>query len=198
MDGVLKTAGVYLYIDGYFVFAFGPNRNYGELGIVRIGGHIEHGESPSHCAIREAMEETNLVVELLESPLTFKMESMETKPEPAKEHPFDISPLLWIGENAMFLAGATGNPEPSSETTGLLLMTPSDIIKLCTSETRYEEYTAWGGRSVVKEEYPGDWIMKPFAQMRFLSDILQASPDILKSVFAFRVPLPSARFIAET
>lgn len=185
MDGLLKTAGVYLYFDGAFVFAFGPNRNCGELGIVRIGGHIERGESPTQCAIREAMEEANVAVELLESPLTFKMESMETKPEPVKEHPFGIRPLLWIGQNAMFLARASGNPEPSSETGGLLLMTPSDMLRLCTNATRYEDYTAWGGRSIVKEKYPGEWKLKPFAQMRFLSDMLLHHPDLLKPAFAF-------------
>jgi len=57
-----RTAGAYVFYDGYFVFMFGFGSNHpdSELGVVRFGGHREKDETVIECVTREVKEESSL------------------------------------------------------------------------------------------------------------------------------------------
>ena len=50
-----RTAGAYVFYDGYFVFMFGFGSNHpdNELGVVRFGGYREKDETVIECVTRE-------------------------------------------------------------------------------------------------------------------------------------------------
>jgi hypothetical protein len=182
MFNPITTAGVYLNINGLFAFAFGPNQNEGELGIVRFGGHIEEGESIVECALREVKEETDLEVELIRSPVTFKADDQSTSLE-SVDVKMDIQPVLITRNNVMFFARSNMEPRLSSETKGIILLSELELVKLCSNEIKYGQFKSWGGRSIVKNDYDDDFILRPFAQMRFLARLIQEQPEILKKVY---------------
>ena len=178
-----KTVGVYLNANGLFAFAFGPNQNEGKLGIARFGGHIEEGETLVECALREVKEETSLEVTLVSSPVTYKVDSWDSQLLVVDDEEKEIKPILRIGQNVMFFARSNNEPMLSSETKGIILLTESELIKLCSNEIRYGEFRSWGGRSIVRSEYNDDFILQPLAQMRFLARLIQERPDLIKIVF---------------
>lgn len=44
------TAGVWVRMGNRFPFEVGPDKTGKSLGVVRVGGHIETGETPSRIA----------------------------------------------------------------------------------------------------------------------------------------------------
>ncbi len=188
----MNTAGIYLRYKHYFAFAFGPNRHSGNLGIVRFGGHIEHGESPVQCAIREAKEETNRDVVLLPSTRSFYLEStagsseLILSPYIQEEPLHEVDPILVSLHNVMFWARVFEEPELSGETKGIILLSDQEIMKLCEPDTSYtyREFQDWGGRSTTRRPYPEHLKLEPFIQLRFLAWLLKAHPDLVHEVFA--------------
>ena len=53
----INTAGAYVCIDGYYLFALGIRPYNGHIPIVRLGGHREGHETGWQCAVREAYKE---------------------------------------------------------------------------------------------------------------------------------------------
>jgi hypothetical protein len=178
-----KTVGVYLKVNGLFAFAFGPNQNEGKLGIARFGGHIEEGESIVECVLREVKEETALDVTLLSSPVTYKVDSWDSPLLEIDDEENGIRPILRIGQNVMFFAQSRHEPTLSNETKGIILLTDSEMIKLCSQPISYGEFKSWGGRRIVRREYSDDFILQPLAQMRFLARLIQERPDLIKYVY---------------
>lgn len=181
-----RTVGVYLYIQGLFAFAFGPNRNSGKLGIARFGGHLEEGEKLHECALREVKEETSLEVTLIPSPVTYLGESWDAPLQAIQEESEAVKPLLRIGQNVMFFARSDRDPVISSETQGIILVTEAEMIRLCSEDVTYGEFRAWGGRSRTKFAFNEDYVMQPLAQMRFLANFVQEHPNVIQQVYGSR------------
>lgn len=185
MPGILITAGIYLRYHRAFAFAFGPNKTASRLGIVRIGGHIEAGETPVQCVRREALEETSLSVQLLHSPVTFHMETAEREPAVTLEEDLlhEIQPVLRLGQNVMFWAATTEQPQPAAETKGIILLKEEEIRKICSGNITYGEFLAGGGLSWTRQPYPEHFTLEPFAQLTFLARLLNEEPDIVSAVY---------------
>jgi hypothetical protein len=95
----------------------------------------------------------------------------------------DIQPVLITRNNVMFFARSNMEPRLSSETKGIILLSELELVKLCSNEIKYGQFKSWGGRSIVKNDYDDDFILRPFAQMRFLARLIQEQPEILKKVY---------------
>ncbi|MCQ6557255.1 NUDIX hydrolase [Paenibacillus mendelii] len=117
-----KTVGVYLNLNGFYAFAFGPNQHEGKLGIARFGGHIEEGETIVECALREVREETALEVTLISSPVTYKIDFWDSQLIEVEDEYEDLKPILGIGQNVMFFAQSTDEPRLSSKNNGIILL----------------------------------------------------------------------------
>ncbi|MBU5349147.1 NUDIX domain-containing protein [Paenibacillus lautus] len=178
-----KTVGVYLFINGLFAFAFGPNRHEGKLGIARFGGHIEANESIVECALREVKEETTLDVLLVSSPITYQIDSWDSRLMEVEDEGKEVKPILRFGQNVMFFARSNLEPKPWSETKGIILLSETELLRICNSEVTYGDFIAWGGSRIVRNEYSKDYILQPLGQMRFLARLMQERPDILKNVY---------------
>lgn len=90
-----------LFINGLFAFAFGPNRHEGKLGIARFGGHIEANESIVECALREVKEETTLDVLLVSSPITYQIDSWDSRLMEVEDEGKEVKPIfeIWTERN---------------------------------------------------------------------------------------------------
>lgn len=65
------TAGAYVVLDGRFLFMMGPTESGDGLALVRLGGHLEPGESPEDAVRREVQEEASVSLRLLTPPATY-------------------------------------------------------------------------------------------------------------------------------
>jgi hypothetical protein len=63
----INTAGAYVCIRDFYLFAIGIHPNNGNIPIVRLGGHQEENETGWQCAVREVYEEANLHIRPLAS-----------------------------------------------------------------------------------------------------------------------------------
>lgn len=178
----VATVGVYLQVDGRFPFVIGPNPAGDQIAVVRIGGHREDGEEPWACARREALEETDLEIEPLDPPGTFFYHRTDAEPrfEPHAwpEHP---APLLLLPRdrsehapvNLMYLARGTGTPRPSSETKGLLLLTPAEVQLLCREKLTLRQFRALGGMVAIQHPMNEDLPLVPALQLQLLARLLE-------------------------
>ena len=77
-DARVVTSGAYVVRGGRFLFAIGPKHGGDTLAVVRIGGHLEPGETAEGCLIREAEEEASIAVRLVDPPATHWVDGDES------------------------------------------------------------------------------------------------------------------------
>jgi 8-oxo-dGTP pyrophosphatase MutT (NUDIX family) len=184
-DARINTAGAYICIDGYYVFAIGIQPHNGHIPVVRLGGHREEHETGWGCAVREVCEEANLHIQPLSPQRTYlcewdqiDTELQEVQWQPNVEgEPIPILIVRYCREektylSLMYLAEAEGVPKPSSEVKGLLLLGEEEVHRLCQESVTLEQYLRWGGRAIVNAEFDKRLVLEPFAQLRWLSRIL--------------------------
>jgi hypothetical protein len=186
----INTAGAYVCIDRYYVFAIGIQPHNGHIPIVRLGGHREGNESGWQCAVREVYEESNLQITPLPAPATYisDWDHMEAKLQEIRwgyrieQEPDPILVVTYCREDkmhlsVMYLAQAEGIPKPSSEVKGLLLLTKEEIHRLCQEQLTLEQYLGGGGRAILSAEFDMSLLLEPFAQLRLLSRIVSVQSE---------------------
>jgi hypothetical protein len=99
----------------------------------------------------------------------------------------DVTPLLVVvtdhlptpGLSLMYLARATGQPLPSAETQGLLLLRPDDITRLVDGAITLEAYLAMGGLALLRAAFLPGLLLEPFLQLRALADLMHRHPELV-------------------
>jgi hypothetical protein len=186
----INTAGAYICIDGYYLFAMGIQPHNGLIPIVRLGGHREEQETGWQCAAREVYEEASLYIELLLPQTTYlsDWDNMEAElqelqwQQNIEQEPTPILVVTYCREDQMhlslmYLAQAEGLPKPSSEVKGLLLLNETEIHSLCREPVTLEQYLCRGGKAILNAEFDKRLFLEPFAQLRLLSKILSKQPE---------------------
>jgi hypothetical protein len=182
---IINTAGAYVCIDGYYVFAIGIKLHNGQIPIVRLGGHREGHETGWQCAVREVYEEANLPIQPLLSQTTYlsdwdhteELQEIQWRPK-SEQEPIPILVVAYSREasvylSLMYLAHTHRFPTPSSEVKGLLLLKEEEIHRLCHEPMTLEQYLHEGGRAILHAEFDTSLFLEPFVQLRLLSRILR-------------------------
>lgn len=184
MEERVTTAGAYVIIDGHIPFAVGPTPVGEALAVIRLGGHRERGESSLACAMRELWEEARLAIEPMQPPVTYLAQGVPPELTPTAWSG-TVKPLLVIQRagaqrfNVMYLARSQGQPEPASETRGLLLLDRPAIAWFCTAELTLGQFLAAGGRAMLREEMAPDLPLRPGPQLLLLHRLLAMHPGLL-------------------
>ncbi|WP_417900838.1 NUDIX domain-containing protein [Bacillus haimaensis] len=183
-SNIVKTSGAYILYSGLFPFQVGPTKEGDKLGVVRLGGHRENNETALEAAKREVFEEASMIITPVSSPVTYYKTEWDEKPVIIKVDD-EISPVLIKGNrekslSVMYLSYANNKPKPSSETNGLLLLTPDDVQLICNNKITLNEYLQQNGIAILKRKLNQNLILEPFPQLLFLSELLKEEPALMK------------------
>ena len=146
----LRTASAWVLAGEYFPFMVGPDRTGEQLGVVRLGGHIQSGETPWQCAVREVKEEAGLDIQPLPPPATYRLRQ-ETLSTVLWTDPDVVQPILIGDHSQYYLARAEGSPSPGAEARGLLLLSHDDVLDLACRHMTLGEYLDSGRRAIFRE-----------------------------------------------
>ncbi|MBT2636896.1 NUDIX domain-containing protein [Bacillus sp. ISL-39] len=184
----VRTSGAYIMYKGLFPFQVGPTRKGDKLGVVRLGGHREKGESAQETAIREVFEESSMKIKLVNSPVTFfKKEWNDTAIKIQSSE--NIAPILVKGagptaSTAMYLAYSNTAPVPSSETSGLLLLSREDISLICKQKITLEKFIEQGGKVMLSQKINLGLSLEPFPQLLFLAELFEKEASLIEQVIS--------------
>lgn len=182
----IRTSGAYVLYNGFFVFQVGPTKNGDKLGVVRLGGHRENEESPLDTAIREVLEESAIMINPVNSPVTYHLNSWNEKANNV-QMTGEVNPILIKGNDeesftVMYISFADNEPQPSSESQGLLLLSTKDIELICSRQITLNEFLNQNGLAKIKESFNRDLVLEPFPQLLFLSKLLKQEPEYIKNL----------------
>ncbi|MDF2714368.1 MAG: hydrolase [Paenibacillus sp.] len=186
LNETVVTAGVYVNINGQFPFQVGPTKAGTALGVVRLGGHREQGETGWQCASREAFEEASLRITPIRPPATYWYEA-SGNPELSIGgwQQGDVEPIL-VGKRVesnqitpIYLAYSKDSLVPSAETKGLLLLSPADVANLVSAPITLGQYLESGGRAVFGDTLPLHLPLEPFPHLRLLDVLIKRHPEIV-------------------
>ena len=191
-EGPYATAGAFVGVgQGRFVFATGPRRQGDALGIVRLGGHVEDGETPWECAARELGEEACLrAVERLEPPRTYRQPFGGGQWGPLEgmhwERARGPAPLvLKSGPQALsvlYLARTGEAPVPASEIRALIFLTPAEIRTLIQEAHSLERFLENGGKVRFNPRHAFDRALplRPSSDLAAFVQIAAEHPEIMR------------------
>jgi len=184
IDKNVRTAGAYVVYKNLFIFQVGPTSKGDTLGVVRLGGHKEADETAVETAKREVKEEAAIDITILSSPSIYYKENWSAQSKKIKVEN-EINPILIIDSphetlSIMYMAHSKNEPDPSSETNGLLLLSVSDIKLICSKEITLNDYIKQGGIAILKEKMNKELILQPFPQLMFLAELLKEDPVLLQ------------------
>jgi ADP-ribose pyrophosphatase YjhB (NUDIX family) len=194
-DDSVVTASAYLASRGRFVFMVGPTRPGDRLGVVRLGGHVEAGETAWQCAMREVREEASVPIELLPPPATYWVGPEPERDETAVAGPWPLAtgepaaPLLVAWRHGTqspprralsvtYLARTEHDPRPAGEALGLLWLSLPEMQWLIRERPTLADLLRRGGRATLLPGFPVDLPLEPFLQLRALSILLERHPDL--------------------
>lgn len=175
------TAGLILRSGDRFMFQVGLNATRDALGIVRLGGHVEPGETPAQCAVREAAEEACVRARIVSPPSTFayQVDSAEfvlardtwsaAPPTPLLVAAMSTAPP---GASVTYLGEFTDRPTPGGETQGLVLLSRREVQWLTSASVSLAEFLESGGVLVPATDLPTNMALRPHGQLRALSILL--------------------------
>lgn len=180
----VTTAGLILRNHDRFVFQVGLTGQRDALGIVRLGGHVEAGETPAECAVREALEEGSTRASIVSPPGTFRYDA---------DSEAVLSPSGWPGEapaslllatmsgasagdlSVTYLAESTDDPSPSAETQGLIFLSAGDVLWLTSTQVSLAEFIDAEGTVVAATELPPSMTLRPHGQLRALAVLVSGN-----------------------
>lgn len=176
----VTTAGAFVWTRGRLAFMVGANNRGDRLGVVRLGGHREAGESSQECARREVMEEASMAITLLPPPATYYVGTPVRppgQPLPTINWPGNTPPVLVTERNdgtlsVLYIAESQDPPQPASEAQGLLLPDRTWFHRLCTERLTLSDYLAQGGEAVLKAELSPSLPLEPSFQLRLFDRLL--------------------------
>lgn len=181
-----RTSGAYVLYKGLFIFQVGPTKEGDKLGVVRLGGHREGNETALETAKREVFEEAQVEIVPINPHITFYLS--EWNEEPTKVNINEpIVPILIKGNEEssytiMYLSNTLTLPTPSSESKGLLLLSPENVRLICQNKISLSEYQNLDGVSILKTELDMNLILQPFPQLLFLSRLLNEETKLMEHI----------------
>lgn len=186
----VRTSGAYVLYKGLFPFQVGPTRKGDKLGVVRLGGHRERDETAVQTAVREVLEESSMKINIISSPITYYQRDWNHSASKIQTED-EIAPILIKGSDrasstAMYLGHSESEPRPSSETSGLLLLTSNDVHLICKQRITLNDYLRQHGKALLKRELNEDLLLEPFPQLQFLAELLENEPELIKKFMAGR------------
>lgn len=178
-----RTSGAYVLYKGLFVFQVGPTKEGDKLGVVRLGGRREENETAFETAKREVFEEALTEIVPFNSNKTFYLSEWTDEPKTVSIDE-SIAPVLMKGNeesaySIMYLSSALTKPTPSSESKGLLLLSPKHVHRICQNTISLREYQQLNGECILKWELDSNLILQPFPQLLFLSRLLIEEPELM-------------------
>lgn len=180
----VNTAGAFILINGLFVFMVGPNQK-GDLCVVRLGGHKENNEIAEECLKREIQEEVSINVTLVNSPITYYLDSWNGEPSIIEQNfKTDKSPIIITGSqdgplSILYFAYSDQEPVPDSETHGILFLKKEDIDLICKEKITIDDFLKSGGKALFQKELRRDVILRPGVHLRFLSTLDRMNHNII-------------------
>lgn len=178
----VKTSGAYVLYRGLFIFQVGPTEEADKLGVVRLGGHKEFEETALETARREVFEEASMKITPINSSITYHMSEWGNNPSIIQLDE-EVAPILVKGNeqeslSIMYLSYSENEPSPSSETNGLLLLTPEDIHLICNTKITLNDFIKQNGKAILKGNINRDLFLTPYPQLLFLSKLLKEHPNL--------------------
>lgn len=180
----VNTAGAFILFNGLFVFMVGPNRK-DDLCVVRLGGHRENNETAEECLKREIEEEASINVTLINSPITYYLDSWNGEPSIIEQNfKTDKSPVIITGPqdgplSILYFAYSDQEPVPDSETHGIIFLKKEDIDLICKEQITIDGFLKRGGKALFQKELRRDVILKPGVHLRFLSKLNKINHNII-------------------
>ncbi|WP_210363723.1 NUDIX domain-containing protein [Bacillus sp. REN3] len=180
----IRTSGAYVLYKGLFIFQVGPTKEGDKLGVVRLGGHRENNETALETAKREVFEEAQVEIEPFNPNTTFFLSEWDEEPTKANVNE-PVSPILIKGSKefsytVMYLSNTLSMPTPSSESRGILLLSPLEVDLICRRKISLSDFQKSDGVSIIKSEIDANLILQPFPQLLFLSRLLNEETELME------------------
>lgn len=180
----VRTSGAYVLYKGLFIFQVGPTKDGETLGVVRLGGHREGNETALETAKREVFEEAQVEIAPFNSNTTFYLSEWNEEPTKVTLNE-PVVPILIKGNekssySIMYLSHTVTLPTPSSESEGLLLLSPENARIICQEKLSLNDYHNLEGVSLLKSLVDMNLTLEPFPQLVFLSRLLNEEPELME------------------
>jgi hypothetical protein len=182
------TVGTYLKYKDTLAFMIGPDQTGEKLKVIRLGGHIEKGESMIEALNRELMEEALIIPEIEDVDKTFyKVKWHKKRLEYANFDSFRKKPLIVVGNKrratALFLANTVEKPKPAMETHAIIFLNRAQIIEICTTRITLKQFLQKGGKIIIRK--PLDYNLQIIAgvHLKFLFELILMNKKINKKIF---------------
>lgn len=180
----VQTSGAYVLYKGLFVFQVGPTKDGDKLGVIRLGGHREGNEMALDTAKREVFEEAQVEITTYNPSTTFYLSEWDEEPTKVNIHD-PVVPILIKGNEEsyytlMYLSHTLTLPAPSSESKGLLLLSPENVQLICQKQISLSDFQKLNGVYIQRQEIDSNLILQPFPQLLFLSRLLHEETNLIE------------------